>query len=147
MLGVVGAEEIHFWGLLISRDGVRPDPAKVSALDHITPPTNRQELVSFLCMMQANSEFIPNFARKSAPLRDLTRANRRFVWTQEHTDCYQYLLDEFRTAALLQYFDPNKRTFIIVDAHITGLGATLSQGGRSKVLTTSCICVTLHQAT
>ena len=125
---IIGATEIHFWGLLISRDGVRPDPAKVSALDHITPPTNRQELISFLCMMQANSEFIPNFARKSAPLRELTHANRRFVWTNEHSDCYNYLLDEFRTAALLRFFDPNQRTFIIVDAHITGLGATLSQG-------------------
>ena len=88
---VVGAEEIHFWGLLISRDGVRPDPAKVSALDHITPPNNKQELISFLCMMQANSEFIPNFARKSAPLRELTPAKRRFIWKQEHTELYTQL--------------------------------------------------------
>ena len=29
---------------------------------------------------------------------------------------------------LLRYFDPAKRTFVIVDAHQTGLGATLAQG-------------------
>ena len=92
--------------------------------------------------MQANSEFIPNFVRKSAPLRELTRANTRFVWSSEHADCYKYLLDEFRTAALLQYFD--QRTFIIVDAHVTGLGATLTQGGRSEILSPSCFCVTLY---
>ena len=125
---IFGAEEIHFWGLIISSDGVRPDPAKVAALDHITPPENKQELVSFLCMMQANAEFIPNFSKKSFPLRELTRANSKFVWTKRHMDCFNYLLDEFRSATLLRYFDPNQRTFIIVDAHKTGLGATLAQG-------------------
>ena len=125
---IFGADEIHFWGLIINSDGVRPDPAKVAALDHITPPENKQELVSFLCMMQANAEFISNFSRKSAPLRELTRAKVRFVWTKEHTDCFKYLLDEFRNATLLRYFDPNQRTFIIVDAHKSGLGATLAQG-------------------
>ena len=114
--------------MVISKDGVRPDPAKVAALDHITLPGNKQELISFLCMMQANSEFIPNFSRKSAPLRELTRANKKFTWAQEHTTCFNHLLNEFRNATLLRYFDPTKRTFIIVDAHQTGLGATLTQG-------------------
>ena len=125
---VIGAEEIHFWGLIINSSGVRPDPAKVAALDHFTPPENKQELVSFLCMMQANAEFIPNFAHKSAPLRELTHAKSRFLWENRHMQCFTRLLNEFRSAALLRYFDPSKQTFIIVDAHRTGLGATLAQG-------------------
>ena len=28
-------QEIPFWGLLISKDGVKPDPAKVDALNHV----------------------------------------------------------------------------------------------------------------
>ena len=38
------------------------------------------------------------------------------------------LLNEFRDATTLHYFDPQKPTFILVDAHKTGLGATLAQG-------------------
>ena len=124
---VLGADEINFWGLVINSEGVRPDPAKVAALDHITPE-NKQDLISFLCMMQANAEFIANFAQKSSPLRELTRGNAKFIWTDKHTSCFNDLLDEFRQAALLRYFDPQKRTFIMVDAHNTGLGATLAQG-------------------
>ena len=131
---VLGADEIHFWGLLINGEGVRPDPAKVEALDYITPPENKQELISFLCMMQANAEFISNFSQKSAPLRALTRGNARFAWTDEHNACFNYLLDQFRQSVLLRYFDPAKRTFIIVDAHKTGLGATLAQGDDIKSL-------------
>ena len=69
---IFGAKEIEFWGLLIGSDGVRPNPAKVAALDHITPPNNKDELKSFLCMMQSNAEFIPRFSKKSAKLRELT---------------------------------------------------------------------------
>ena len=39
-----GKEEIEFWRL--------PDPAKVEALEYNTPLTSKEELISFLCMMQ-----------------------------------------------------------------------------------------------
>ena len=40
----VGVPEIRFWGLLVNEDGVRPDPRKVEALDHISPPTSKEDL-------------------------------------------------------------------------------------------------------
>ena len=36
-----GVPEIKFWGLRIGSDGVRPDPAKFEALNHITPPQSK----------------------------------------------------------------------------------------------------------
>ena len=123
---LIGAKEIEFWGMVISSEGIRPDP--VAALTHITPPNNKEEPISFLCMMQANAEFIPNFAQKSSALREIICDNKKFAWTYKHTVCFTKLLHEFRDTTMLQYFDPQKRTFIIVDAHITELGATLAQG-------------------
>ena len=40
-------KEINFWGVIFSTDGMRPDPAKVDALDFITAPTNKDDLLSF----------------------------------------------------------------------------------------------------
>ena len=37
-----GAAEIEFWRLRIGSAGVRPDPAKVEAINHITPPNPRR---------------------------------------------------------------------------------------------------------
>ena len=54
---------------LYGATGIRPDPNKVDALQYVTAPKNKDELVSFLCIMQSNANFITNFARKSAPLR------------------------------------------------------------------------------
>ena len=46
-----------------SKDGVSPDPEKVEALEHLQAPTNKQELISFLCMMQSDTDFIPILPR------------------------------------------------------------------------------------
>ena len=123
-----GVPEIKFWGLIIGEHGIKPDPEKIEALDHITRPESTEELISFLCMMQSNSEFIPNFSKKSSPLRELTKNKRKFEWQQEHEKCFNELINAFKEASLLHYFDMNKEIFIFTDAHVTGLGAMLAQG-------------------
>ena len=123
-----GQDEICFWGMIVSGDGVRPNPEKIEALNHITPPASKEELTSFLCMMQANSEFIPGFAKKAARLRQLTQKAVRFSWKSDHQACFEELIKAFKKETLLCYFDPNLPTFVLVDAHHTGLGAILSQG-------------------
>ena len=123
-----GVDSIKFWGLIISAEGIQPDPEKVEALKHMSHPQNKEELVSFICMMQSNSEFMPNFARLSSPLRELTMAKVKFTWGKTQQECFMKLIDEFKQSSLLQYFDMNKKTFIFTDAHVTGLGAMLAQG-------------------
>jgi hypothetical protein len=123
-----GVPEIEFWGLRIGSDGVRPDPAKVEALDHMTPPQSKEELTSFLCMMQSNSDFIPNFTQLAAKLRELTKKNVRFVWNTEYQTAYEVLIARFKQNTLLQYFEMSTQTFLFTDAHQTGLGAMLAQG-------------------
>jgi hypothetical protein len=89
-------KEIGFWGMIISDEGVRPDPEKVEALDHITRPANKDELTSFLCMMQANADFIPGFAKKAAKLRELTQKSVRYHWKAEHQHCFDALIQAFK---------------------------------------------------
>ena len=88
-----GKKEISFWGMIYSKDGVRLDPEKVEALDHLQAPTNKKELIGFLCMMQSNVDFIPNFAKKSSKLRELTRRRVRFRWGKEHERCFRKLIN------------------------------------------------------
>ena len=124
---VFGENKLNFLGMIID-EGVGPDPAKVEALEHLQPPQNKWELISFLCMLQSNSSFIPNFSRKAAVLRELTHSNARFKWGPEQQLCYEELLQSFKKDALLKHFNPDKQTFMFTDAHITGLGAMLAQG-------------------
>ena len=123
-----GVSEIKFWGMIFSADGVRPDPEKVDALDDLEPPRNKEELKSFICMMQSNSDFIKKFSQKIAPLRELLQKNTRYVWTQTHQETFENIIAAFRKDTLLQYFDLNEQTYIFVDGHKSGLGAILAQG-------------------
>ena len=123
-----GMKQIKFWGMIISAVGVKPDPEKVEALEGLDPPRNKDELLSFLCMMQSNAEFIPAFSQKAAPLREITKKQVRFVWKPKHQECFEQMLSSFRKDVLLRYFDVSKQTFLFTDAHVTGLGAILAQG-------------------
>ena len=101
-------KEINFWGVIFSTDGMRPDPAKVDALDFITASTNKDDLLSFLCKMQSNSDFIKNFAQKAAPLHELICKNTHFKWKLTHQQCFEELLQSFKKDTLLRYFDIKK---------------------------------------
>ena len=51
--------------MIFFSSGVRPDPEKVKALENLPLPKNRSEFKSFICIMQSNSDFIPNFSKNT----------------------------------------------------------------------------------
>ena len=42
--------------MLCTSEGVKPDPEKVKVLENIKPPKDKDELKSFICMMQSNCD-------------------------------------------------------------------------------------------
>ena len=114
--------------MIFSTDRIRPDPAKIDPLNFIIATTKKDGPISFLCMMQSNSDFILNFAQKAAPIRELTHHNIHFKWKSIHEKCFESLIQHFKKDMLLPYFDMRKKIFVITVAYITGLGAILTQG-------------------
>ena len=129
---IFGKSRIVFWGMVISDEGVSPDPEKISALENLDPPKSKEELKSFICMMQSNSDFIPFFAKRVSKLRDLLNSPSRFKWSADHQLVFQDLLNAFKKDTLLNYFDLTKKTFVFTDAHKSGLSAILAQGENAE---------------
>ena len=125
---VFNAKEVPFWGVIITKEGIKPDPAKVKALHEAERPQNKEELISFLSMLQSNSAFIPRVSLQTQQLRDLTKKHSRFKWRSGHQKEFEQVKSMFHQETLIRYFDPKKDTYIFVDAHRTGLGAVLAQG-------------------
>ena len=65
--------KIPFWGMVITKEGIMPDLEKVWALQRASRPRTKEELMSFLCMVQSNHDFIEGIAQKSEHLRKLTK--------------------------------------------------------------------------
>ena len=121
-------KEIKFWGIRITADGCSPDLDKVKALGEADRPKSKEELVSFLCMVQSHSEFILGLAKYTNKLRELTKKNKIFFWREEQEQEFNAIKGLFCENMLLRFYDPDKNTFIFVDAHKSGLGAILAQG-------------------
>ena len=76
---IIGKDKIPWWGMIISGDGIPTDPAKVENIKHITPPKTKDELKSFLCMVQSNKDL----ARKPSNMRQLLKKHKIFTWSKE----------------------------------------------------------------
>ena len=87
-----GYKEIKFRGMIFSADGMGPDPDKIGALNFITAPTNKDDLIIFLCIIQSNSNVIQNFTQKPAPLREMIHHNIHFKWKPIHQKCFESLI-------------------------------------------------------
>ena len=65
---------LEFFGPIFSKDGIRPDPKRVTYL-----------------MANYSSQYIPDFATLTAPLRELTKKNAQFAWATIHEQSFKKL--------------------------------------------------------
>ena len=63
---------VTFFGEVISRNGVQPDPKKIKALMEMPPQNNKKELQAFLGITNYLSTFSPSTASICVPLQKLT---------------------------------------------------------------------------
>lgn len=70
---VVCAVEVSYFGHLITKDGVKPDPTKITAIKEMKPPKDKGELQTMLGMVNYLSKFAPGLASINAPLRHLLK--------------------------------------------------------------------------
>ena len=62
--------QISFYGTIFTVQGMRPDPAKVQALQDLPAPQNSKLLQSFLGLIHYLQPFLPGLASKTTFLRE-----------------------------------------------------------------------------
>ncbi|XP_065192543.1 uncharacterized protein K02A2.6-like [Sycon ciliatum] len=125
-------KSLTFLGHLIGADGVRPDPAKVSAIQALKSPTNVPELRRAMGMFTFLSKFVPDMANVSAPLRALLKADTAWQWDTQQETAFCRLKELATTAPCLALFSPDQPVRISADASSYGLGAVLLQPDGSR---------------
>ena len=123
--------EMEFLGFMIGRDGVRPVPGKVEAIQAVRAPETVSQLRSFLGMVGFFRAHIDSFAEVSSPLTDLLRGvqhgRQRLDWTLACEQSFASLKDLLTSAPVLRHFDPALRTAVHVDGSQNAVGAVLLQ--------------------
>ena len=71
-------EEIKYLGLVIGKEGIKPDLDKVEAIWSLTAPTTVREVRSFMGMCSYYCRFIPKFSQIAEPIIALTKKHAPF---------------------------------------------------------------------
>ena len=122
--------KIMFYGHIFTAEGIKPDPKKVDVIKAMNSPQCASEVKSLLGMAQYVSRFIPDYAKITAPLRNLTKQGVDWRWTKEEQKALDSLKEALAGDKVMTYFDPRKKTEIVVDASPVGLGGLLMQEGK-----------------
>ena len=125
-------KSLTFFGFVFSDKGVSADPEKVKSIHNAPAPQSASEVRSFLGMATYCAKFIPRFSDLTHSLRELTKKNTPFRWSEKQQQDFDALKKALTSHTVVAYFDPHKETEVITDASPVGLSAILSQLSPTK---------------
>ena len=124
---VVRLSEIPFFGHIISKNGIKPDPKKVEAIMLMQPTENEKQLSSFLELVNFLNNFSPHLSILTKPLRNLLSKDNDFVWSSQQQTAFDSTKEKIQISAVLPYSDPKAPIIIQVEASTAGLSTALQQ--------------------
>ena len=132
-------------GHVLSKDGILPNPEKVSKVRDCPILNSAKDEHSFLGLASYYQRFIPQFTKWANPLHDLihpivTKKKHAgtkvppllpnlplFQWTPDHQESFDKLKEALISTPVLAYPNYSKPFILETDASLKGLGAVLSQ--------------------
>ena len=118
-------ERVTFFGAEYSAQGIYPHPKKVQGITEMTVPMDKQQLQSFLGMVNYMGTFIPNLSHNTEPLWAMLKKDNVFHWEDQQTRSFQQIKTLIAKAnnTLLRYYDRNLPVTVQAHTSLRGLGA------------------------
>ena len=112
---------IPFFGEVVSRDGMQPDPRKISTLTEMPTPKNKKELQAFPGIINYLSKFSPDMAEVCEPLRKLTSSKATWTWATLYQQQFEKAKMLIKAEICMKFYDDNKALYLETDASGIGL--------------------------
>ncbi|CAK9824012.1 Retrovirus-related Pol polyprotein from transposon 297 [Anthophora retusa] len=120
--------EVAYLGHIISDEGVKPCPTKISAVKNFPGPKNAKTVREFLGLAGYYRRFINKFSHITKPLTALLRKDTKFEWSAAQERAFETLRNALCTEPVLRYPDFAETFHITTDASGYAVGGILSQG-------------------
>ena len=98
--------ELKYVGHLVSAAGIKSNTQKIAAIIDMAPPTNVAEVRCFLVMVNQLAKFSPRLPELSAPVRELPRKDRTWLWTEPQETAFKEIKEAICSAPTLALYDP-----------------------------------------
>ncbi|XP_062557174.1 uncharacterized protein K02A2.6-like [Armigeres subalbatus] len=124
---VFEVQELEILGFKISGDGISPTDDKVAAIRNFRLPESKEEVRSFLGLLNFMGQFIPHLSSRTEALRSFIRGEVESFGADQEKAFDDLRHELASTVHRLGFFDPKDLTELYVDASAVGLGAVLTQ--------------------
>ncbi|KAL4584860.1 hypothetical protein LXL04_009470 [Taraxacum kok-saghyz] len=115
---------------MISREGVKVDPAKIETVMKWEPPKTPSEVRSFLGLAGYYRRFIEGFSKIAVPLTQLTKKETKFEWNEKRQEAFETFRGKLCEAPVLALPEGTEDFVVFSDASSHGLGCVLMQRGK-----------------
>ena len=97
----IATHELHMLGHIISQEGIKTDPAKISAVSNYPAPTSKTEVQAFMGLAGYYRHFIPNCSKIAEPINRTLKKDVPFKWTDEAQNAFDALKEKLCSAPIL----------------------------------------------
>ena len=118
---------ITYVGNVVSRKNCRPDPSLTKAIENYPRPKILKDLRELIGLRELYRAYIENYTQIAAPLSDLTKKERPFLWTEDQKRALEMLKERLVTRPVLAFPDFERRFRVNPDWSKQGRGAVLAQ--------------------
>ena len=121
----IAVNEIQYLGHIVSHEGIKVTPDRVTAISEFPQPVDKKSLLQFLVTLNFVGKYIPHRTQLLEPLNSLLKVNSAFVWGPDQEKAFQKVKKLLETTPVLAHFDLSKKIIIQANASSYGLGAAL----------------------
>ena len=125
---IIGCSEVSYLGHTFSKDGMSPDPSKISVISNWATPTSVSDVRRFLGLASYYRQYKRAFSSIAEPLHRLTDKGQPFIWDSNCQDAFIALKRCLMSAPILKSPNFDLEFTLFTDASDTGVGAVLQQG-------------------
>lgn len=118
---------IPFLGHVLTREGVYPDPLKLTQIQNWPSPRSPRQLKAFLGLCSFFRRFSNVYAQSTVLLQTLLKKDSKWIWDNQMELAFQNVKSLFIETVHLRFPDYNKTFYLQCDASDKGLGGLLFQ--------------------
>ena len=119
--------KVEYLGFEVTKEGLKPSPAKIQAVAEWPVPKTVKDIRSFLGLASYYRRFIKDFSQIAKPLTELTKEKVTWRWEKEEEKAFLQLKVALTTAPILRLPNFDLQFTLTTDASDNALGAILEQ--------------------
>lgn len=118
--------EVQCLGFKVNANGISPSEDKTKAIHDAPEPKNKEELQSFLGLLNFYNRFLQDKATLAEPLHRLIHKDAVWCWKKEHANAFRKLKALLQSDMVLTHYNEKKQLVLACDASSYGVGVVLA---------------------